>query len=131
MATPAEIIADSECSVCLGISLFESMQITLLKQILTGAGTTMTQDEINAESGCFTCFGMTLGQANVLVLLNAISDAFGGGGGGGGGLNVAPGVVNPEGVVTANAGATYWNSANQTFWEKQSGSGNTGWVQLI
>jgi hypothetical protein len=59
------------------------MEITLLKNILTGAGTTMTQEEINAESGCFTCYGMTLAQANILVLLNEIAGVLSGNGGAG------------------------------------------------
>lgn len=52
-------------------------------------------------------------------------------GGGSGVGNIAPGVVDPEGVVTASAGATYFNSNNSTFWQKATGAGNTGWVQLI
>lgn len=48
--------------------------------------------------------------------------------GGGGTLT---GVVNPENVTTAPAGTIYWNSINQTLWEKNSGSGNSGWIQLI
>lgn len=127
MATPASIISESNCSICPGISLFESMEIAILKQILIDLGDPMTQAEINAESGCFTCYGMSLGQAQILVLLNALSDSLSGGAGGGGEV----GVVDPEGVVTAEPGTTYWNSANQTFWVKQSGSGDTGWVQLI
>lgn len=45
--------------------------------------------------------------------------------------NVAPGVVDPEGAVTGTPGQTYFNSANSTFWHKVTGSGNTGWIQLI
>lgn len=122
MATPAEIIADANCSACLGISLFESMEITILKQILTELGVTMTQAEINAESGCFTCYGLSLGQANVLVLLNAIAGGMSGAGA------IAPGSGSPEGVVTASPGQTYWDFTNQQLWVKEAGSGTTGWV---
>lgn len=45
--------------------------------------------------------------------------------------NLAPGVVDPEGVLTGNPGQTYFNTANSTLWEKATGTGNTGWVQLI
>jgi hypothetical protein len=41
------------------------------------------------------------------------------------------GVVNPEGVVVGTVGQTYFNTANETFWVKKTGSGNTGWLQLI
>lgn len=51
--------------------------------------------------------------------------------GSGGGGAIAPGVVDPEGVVTGTPGQTYWNTANTTLWIKSSGTGNTGWTQLI
>lgn len=41
------------------------------------------------------------------------------------------GVGSPEGVVTAPPGSDYLNSlggAGQTYWVKESGTGNTGWV---
>lgn len=70
------------------------------------------------------------------TLLKRIAGSDGGGGGGGGGSGTGQsgivGVVDPEGVVTATPGTVYLNTALQTFWVKQSGSGNTGWTpQLI
>lgn len=56
--------------------------------------------------------------------------AIGGGSSGGGGTG-SSGVADPEGSVTAATGSTYWATGSQTFWVKQTGSGNTGWVQLI
>lgn len=50
------------------------------------------------------------------------------GGGSGGGL---VGVVDPEGVVTAATGTSYVNTVLKKLWYKESGSGNTGWVQYI
>jgi hypothetical protein len=41
------------------------------------------------------------------------------------------GALDPEGVVTANPGATYFNTAAETFWVKKTGVSNTGWRQLI
>lgn len=38
---------------------------------------------------------------------------------------------SPEGVVAASAGATYYDTASGGFWVKATGSGLTGWVQLI
>lgn len=59
-------------------------------------------------------------------ILGALADGAAGGGG-----ELPPGVVDPEGTVTGNPGQTYFNSANSTFWTKSTGTGNTGWVQLI
>lgn len=43
-----------------------------------------------------------------------------------------PGIVNPNGSVTAAPGATYFNKANSTFWfHNDTVVSNTGWVQLI
>lgn len=64
----------------------------------------------------------------LVVIAQLLCNGGGGGGGGGGGET---GVVDPEGVVTASPGTTYYNSANQTFWVKASGVGNTGWVQIV
>lgn len=60
-------------------------------------------------------------------ILGALNDSAAVSGSG----NLAPGVVDPEGVVSGNPGQTYFNTANSTFWEKATGTGNTGWVQLI
>lgn len=69
------------------------------------------------------------------LLKRIASSASGGGGGGGGGSGTGQagivGVVDPEGVVTANPGTTYTNTANQTLWIKESGNGTTGWQQFI
>jgi len=58
-------------------------------------------------------------------ILNALNG--GAGGTGSGGLS---GVGSPEGVVTANPGTTYLDDSGG-FWAKFSGTGNTGWLQLI
>jgi hypothetical protein len=44
---------------------------------------------------------------------------------------VAPDVVDPEGVKVGTPGQTYLNSNTGSFWVKQTGTGNTGWLQLI
>lgn len=41
------------------------------------------------------------------------------------------GVVDPEGVVSQPAGKYYFNTANNSFWVKRTGTGNTGWQQLL
>lgn len=57
-------------------------------------------------------------------ILNALNGGEGSG-------SATPGVVNPEGSVTANPGQTYYNTDNSTFWVKSSGTGNTGWTELL
>lgn len=59
-------------------------------------------------------------------ILGALNDGAGGGGGSG-----QSGAGSPEGVVTAEPGTTYFNTTDSSFWAKGTGSGNTGWVQLI
>lgn len=75
---------------------------------------------------CFSC--LTLPQLlevqTYLLCTMSESGAFTGGTG-------SVGTSDPEGSVTANTGSIYYNSNNATLWVKQSGSGNTGWVQLI
>ena len=41
------------------------------------------------------------------------------------------GTVDPNGNVTANPGTNYFNTTDLTFWVKATGTGNTGWTQLI
>ncbi len=75
---------------------------------------------------CFSC----LSAAQHLEIQTYLLCQLVAGGGTGGGA-VEPGAVDPEGSVTGTPGQTYFNSTNGTFWVKSSGSGNTGWVQLI
>lgn len=51
-----------------------------------------------------------------------------GSGSGGGGLS---GSGSPEGVETAEPGTTYWDATNNVFYVKDSGSGTTGWREII
>lgn len=63
-------------------------------------------------------------------ILGALEDGAGGGGGGAG-TGTFSGSGSPEGAVTASPGSTYLDTSDNSFWSKNSGSGNTGWVQLI
>lgn len=62
-------------------------------------------------------------------ILNALRAA--GGSGGGTGQAGITGSGSPEGVVTATAGTTYLDEDTDSLWFKKTGSGNTGWIQLI
>lgn len=57
-------------------------------------------------------------------ILGALLDGTGGGTG-------LSGAGSPEGSVTANVGTTYYRTSDGSFWVKDSGTGNTGWVALI
>jgi hypothetical protein len=54
----------------------------------------------------------------------------GGAGGGGAGAGFS-GTGSPEGVVTAAPGAVYTDVSTGGFWNKVTGTGNTGWNQLV
>jgi len=60
-----------------------------------------------------------------IATLVLLCDGGAGGGGGEGGSG------DPEGVVTAAVGTTYVNTDDNSFWVKTSGTGNTGWTELI
>lgn len=101
--------------------------------ITVGNGGTVSTDPqvIISESKCLAC----VIPAGFLpyAILAAVSDISTGGGGGGSGTGQS-GIVgsgSPEGGVTAEPGTIYWDSAGQSLWIKNSGSGNVGWTQLI
>ena len=80
-------------------------------------------------------FGQLLGKVKfrstaggtVKVIYGLGCASFGGGTGGG-----LVGSGSPEGVVTADEGQTYYDTAGGGYWVKGSGNGtSTGWVQLI
>lgn len=48
-----------------------------------------------------------------------------------GGTGAYSGSGSPEGVQTAAVGSTYWDSTNDAFYIKDSGTGSTGWQVLI
>lgn len=74
----------------------------------------------------FLSWGTTPHRTDTInTLLKRIAGSDGGGGGG------ETGNGSPEGVVTAEAGTTYFDAVGSIFWVKGSGSGNTGWIQLV
>lgn len=52
-------------------------------------------------------------------------------GGGSGTDEVIQGSGSPEGVVTAEPATVYWDTAGEALYWKETGSGDTGWIQLI
>lgn len=60
-------------------------------------------------------------------ILGALNDGAGGG-------TSSSGIGSPEGVVTANVGSFYIDLTSLSapgVWVKTSGTGNTGWSELI
>jgi hypothetical protein len=80
-----------------------------------------------AQAKCYLCLGITIGEALQLALLANIVTNGSAGGSVGAGLG---GVGSPQGVVTAAPFTTYWDTAGQSLWIKNSGFGNTGWNQI-
>lgn len=77
----------------------------------------------------FLSWGSTPHRSDTVnTLLKRIAGGIANNGSGTGGET---GSGSPEGVLTAEPGTTYWDSTNEIFWVKDSGSGNTGWFQLV
>lgn len=115
---------------CLSCGIPPGMQGPVLIWIFAQiAGVSTDPNFLVAQAQCINC-GIPPGMQ--MAVLIWIASQFSGGGGGGTGGNPAPGVVNPNGNVSAAPGATYFNTANSTFWVQASAvTANTGWVQLI
>jgi hypothetical protein len=72
---------------------------------------------------------LTSTERQLLVkLLIAANNNTGGGGGGGSGLY---GSGSPAGAVSASPGTTYIDTSTGNFWVKQTGTGSSGWLELI
>jgi hypothetical protein len=63
--------------------------------------------------------------------LTALNAGGGSGGGGGAGTGTFSGTGSPQNVVTASPGATYLDTSGGHFWAKQTGTGSSGWLELI
>ena len=70
-------------------------------------------------------------QATLSQLLDWLSESGGLSGGGGGGSGGLSGSGSPEGAQAADPGTTYLDVDTEAFYVKKTGSGNTGWVELI
>lgn len=129
-AAVQEIIDDSQCAVCTGGTLYQTLEVGLLVRILSALGVTMSQAEIMAEATCFTCLGMPLAQAVALVLLNEISATVTGGGGGSVSPNIS-GAGSPVGVVTPSAiNQFYRDTTGIALWQA-TGLTSADWLQWI
>ncbi len=94
----------------------------------------MTAAEIQVlfeEAKCLECFtNASTSDLLKLALLARIVAAVESSGTGTGGSGMV-GVVDPEGVVVATPGTSYYNTVGFSFWYKISGNGSSGWRQVV
>jgi hypothetical protein len=130
MATGVELLSQAQCTTCAGVTTFEAIEITLLRNILSSLGVDMTQQEINAEAACFACLGMSLAEASILVLLNNLTTTIAGGGSGAFSANLS-GAGSPVGVVTPDAVNQFYRDTTGVALWQSTGLTNLSWVQWI
>lgn len=79
--------------------------------------------DLLSSAQCFACLSKRQLQAIIVQLLCNISVD-------GTGTTNFVGSGSPEGVVTADPAAMYFDQDTDQFYYKKTGSGNTGWQQL-
>jgi hypothetical protein len=120
---PELLAIDANCFSCIAPGKKLDVLIYLFAQL---ANVTTDPQTLMTDAKCFSC--IPEGKKMDVLLWIACNLSSGGGGTGG------PGIVDvgsPEGVITAPPGTSYLDSSTDNFWFKASGSGNTGWVELI
>lgn len=133
MATDAQTLLDeTKCYQCNAPDLYALMLIKtgLLRQILLAQdpmADTSPQTLMNAGR-CYECYAPNV--YALMLMQTALLAQIVGGGSGTGGAGLV-GVVDPEGVVVASPGTSYYNTVLFKFWYKTSGVGNTGWTQVV
>jgi hypothetical protein len=134
-AIPAQTLFDeAKCTACyVPATLYEMLKLSLMVRVLQSLDPMAATDaqSLIDYAKCFNCYGqLSAAQMMELALLDQISQLVAGLGPAAGGT-ATQGIPDPEGVVTAPEGSLYWAIGSQSFWEKQTGAGNTGWIQLI
>lgn len=123
-----ELINEVPCDLCNappGLAWY--MVAAALIKLSEGGTVPDTTQELITDANCLLCLvspGML-----PYVMIQAIRGISAGGGGTGGAGIVGTG--SPEGAETAEPGTIYFDSAGDSLWVKESGSGDTGWIQLI
>ncbi len=125
------LMADAPCFCAVTSDPFVLARLALLCEILQTLSPMASCDvgQLLEDGRCFCPVTVDPSEIVELQLLCEIKAASTGGGGGGGTGMV--GVVDPEGVVTADPGTSYSNRVLKTFWYKETGTGNTGWQQYV
>lgn len=126
IAEAQALIAGISCDLCkIPQGMVWQAVLAAILDINNGGSVPDAQTLIT-EANCLNCV-VPPGMVPYLIL-QALRDGGIGGGGGAGGL---AGAGSPEGSQAASPGATYYNSSDGSFWVKASGTGTTGWQQLI
>ncbi len=133
MATDAQsLLTQAQCFECNNANEYSLllMKLSLLQQIVLAQNpmADTSPQTLLANASCFQCYAANpyMLQLMELALLSQIV----GGGSGTGGAGLV-GAVDPEGVVVATPGTSYYNTVLFKFWYKLSGNGNTGWFQVV
>lgn len=122
-----DLLADAK-----GLNGLSDERLLVIQAMILGtiAGLDMTSptviNQLLSDGRCLQCSAGGQIQTIIAQLLCNISSSGLGGG--------SIGVGSPEGVVTASPGATYYDKTDPNapdMWVKVTGTGNTGWVQLI
>lgn len=127
MATATELLEDACDS---GIACLQDRDLLVAIAQALADSLSMTATEL-LEAACTSGIAC-LDSRNLMVAIaegtnQGVGDGESSEGGGGG----EAGAGSPEGVVSAPPGTTYLNTSDNSFWAKATGSGNTGWIQLI
>ena len=121
------LIADAKCDLsCLPPGLVWYGILAALLNVSNG-NPVPDATTLASEANCLMCV-LSPGMVPYAII-QAIRGISTGGGGGTGGAGVQ-GVGSPEGVVTATVATMYRDTSTDALWWKNSGAGNTGWVQI-
>ncbi len=102
----------------------KAVQIALLCAAINGTTLSCDKDSLAEAAKCYMGMPPIQQDAVIIVLLCQLLASISSGG-------TFAGTGSPEGVLTANPGSTYLQLDGGNFWVKESGTGNTGWVELI
>ena len=103
-----------------------AVMIALLCNKINGINLTCTADSLATAAQCYMGMSPIQQNAVIIYLLCQLNAAIPGSSGG----NFS-GTGSPEGVVTAPVSSTYLQIDTGSFWMKRTGTGNTGWIEIV
>lgn len=127
MATANDLLTDACDS---GIACLTDRDLLIAIAQALADSLSMTATEL-LEAACTSGIACLDSRNLMVVIAEGTNQNSGGGGGSESGGGGEAGAGSPEGVVTADPGTTYLDTATNSFWAKATGSGSVGWVQLI
>lgn len=127
MATANSLLTDA-CADGIACLTDRDLLIAIAQAITDSLSMTATE---LLEAACVSGIACLDSRNLMVVIAEGTNQNSGGGGGSESGGGGEAGAGSPEGVVTADPGTTYYNTTDGSFWVKATGSGNTGWIELI